>query len=105
MNGEVLITNIFNLFIVAIILEASVMALFTMAFLQRISHKAAVESVRDIMVLLIAVALCYQVEMLKVFTKTGIKVPPMLDVVISALVLTRMTKLIMAFFSKIKYED
>lgn len=105
MNAEVLVQNVFNLFVVAIILEASVMALFSMSVFQSLNQNAAVESIRDVIILLVAAVLCYKVSLLTVFGKTGIKVPHMIDVVISTLVLTRLTKLVLGFFSRIRIES
>jgi hypothetical protein len=105
MNAEVLVQNIFNLFVVAIILEASVMALFSMSAFKMLNRNTAVDSARDVIILLIALVLCYKVEMLTVFTKTGIDMPKMIDTIISALVLTRMTNLVLTFFSRIKVES
>ena len=102
MNGEVLIQNVFNLFIIAIILEASVMAIFSMSMLRNLSDNKAIEMTRDVIILILAFVLCYKVNLLTIFRGTGIKLPHILDTVISALVLTRMTNIIKTFLLKIK---
>ncbi|PKL35135.1 MAG: hypothetical protein CVV44_23215 [Spirochaetae bacterium HGW-Spirochaetae-1] len=105
MNGEVLVQNVFNLFIVAIILESSIMALFSMSALKDISNSKPVEIARDSLILILALVLCYKVELLTLFRGTGIKLPLILDTAISALVLTRMTNFLKDFFSRIRLED
>lgn len=105
MNGEILIQNVFSLFIIAIILEASVMAIFSMSTLKNISSSKAVEAARDIIILLLAFVLCYKVNILTIFRGTGIKLPHILDTIISALVLTRMTNIIKSFLLRLKQSE
>jgi len=105
MNGEVLIQNVFNLFVIAIILESSIMAIFSMTALKEFDQSKPVETARDALILILAFVLCYKVTLLTIFRGTGIKLPYILDTVISALVLTRMTNFIKDFFSRIKLSD
>ncbi len=105
MKGEILIQNVFNLFVVAIILEASIMAIFSMTALKDITNSKPVEAARDALILILAGVLCYKVKLLTVFGGTGINLPFILDTVISALVLTRMTNFIKDFFQKIKISN
>ena len=102
MNGETLLQNVFNLFIMAIILEASVMAIFSLSTLKNLSSSRAFETTRDVIILILAFILCYKVSILTIFRGTGIKLPYILDTVISALVLTRMTNIIKSFLLKLK---
>jgi hypothetical protein len=104
MNGEILIQNVFNLFIIAIILEASIMAVFSITALQDVEESTPVAAARDGLIIILAFVLCYKVNILTIFKGTGIKLPYILDTIISALVLTRMTNLIRDFFKKIKTE-
>jgi hypothetical protein len=105
MNGEVLLQNVFNLFIVAIILEASIMAIFSLSAMKRLESTQPLQMARDTLVLILAAVLCYKVEILTLFKGTGIKLPFVLDTIISALVLTRMTNLISSFLSRIREAD
>jgi hypothetical protein len=105
MNAEVLFQNIVNLFIIALILEASVMALFSISLFKKMSRNIAVESARDVLILVIAALLCYtgyKHGMLSIFHKSGFKVQKYIDIAISTLVLVRFTKLIMGFFSRMR---
>lgn len=105
MKGDILIQNIFNLFIVAIILEAAIMAIFSMTALKDISDSKPIASTRDALILIVAVVLCYKVKKLTIFMGTGIVIPYILDTAISALFLTRMTNLIKDFFGRIKIDS
>ncbi|HOO70968.1 MAG TPA: hypothetical protein PK926_04325 [Spirochaetota bacterium] len=105
MNGEVLIQNVFNLFIVAIILEASIMAIFSLTAFKRLESTQPLQMARDALILILAAVLCYKVDILTLFRGTGIKLPYILDTVISALVLTRMTNFISDFLSRIRISD
>ncbi|MCU0847997.1 MAG: hypothetical protein MUD12_08945 [Spirochaetes bacterium] len=102
MKGEVFIQNIFNLFIIAIILEASIMAVFSMAALKDLTENRALQGARDAIILILSLVLCYKVEILNIFVNTGVRLPHILDTIISALVLMRLTTLIRDFFHKIK---
>jgi hypothetical protein len=102
MKGEILISNIFTLFVIAIILEASVMAIFSLNTFKSIYPKKPIQAARDLIVLGLAFVLCYKVEIITVFGGTLIKLPQILDVVISTLVLTRMTNFIGDVLTKFK---
>jgi len=105
MNIEVLIQNIINLFVVAIIIEAAVMALFSMSSLWDMGSKRPVVATRDGIIIIVSFLLCYKVEVLSVFRKTGMNLPAMIDVIISALVLARMTNFVNSFMSRMRRED
>jgi hypothetical protein len=105
MNGDMLIRNIINIFVIAIILEASIMAIFSMSVIRGLDTSRPVEASRDAIILIIAFFMCYKVEALRVFIGTGLKFPTILDIIISALVLTRMTNFIRQMMSRFKSED
>ncbi len=103
MNGEMMLQNVFYLFIIAIILEASVMAVFSMSVMKKLSDRTPVEAARDALILILAFVLCYKVKLLTIFRGTGIKLPYLLDTLISGLVLARMTYFIREYLSKFKH--
>ncbi len=105
MNADILFQNIFTLFMIAIILEAAIMGVFSIASLKQINNAAAVDAARDALIIILAFILCYKVEILTVFRGTGIKLPNMLDTIISALVLTRITNIVRGFLSKLRSGD
>lgn len=105
MNGDILLQNLINIFIISIILEAAVMAIFSVSALRGINTNRAVESTRDIIIILVAFFLCFKVQDLRVFTRTGLEIPKMLDIVISSLVLTRMTMFVRTILSRMKGEE
>jgi hypothetical protein len=102
MKLEVLIQNVFILFIISIIMETCVMAIFSMTALKDISETRPVQIARDTVVLILALVLCFKVDILSLFTGTGIHLHKYLDTAISALVLVGLTNLIGDFFGKFR---
>ena len=105
MNIEVLVQNIINLFVVSIIIEAAVMALFSMSSLRDVGSRRPVVATRDGIIIIVSFLLCYKVEVLSVFRKTGMALPVLIDVIIIALVLARMTNFVNSFMSRLRRED
>jgi uncharacterized integral membrane protein len=105
MNAEILVQNVFNLFVVAIIFEAAVMAIFSLSALKRMEGSMVVNSVREIIILILSLFICYNVRKINLFYGTGLRLPQLVDVLISALFLTRMTFLVQAIFAKLKSKD
>ncbi len=105
MNGDALLQNVVNIFIIAIILEASIMAVFSVSALKGLDSNRAIESTRDILIIVAAFFLCYKVVQLRVFPRTGLAVPQIIDIIISTLVLSRMTIFIRSLMAKFKGED
>jgi hypothetical protein len=105
MNGDILIQNLINIFIISIILEAAVMAIFSMSALKGMNTNRAIESTRDAIIILVSFFLCFKVPSLRVFIRTGLEIPSILDIVISGLVLTRMTMFIRTMMARFKGEE
>ncbi|MCX7678083.1 MAG: hypothetical protein N2316_02575 [Spirochaetes bacterium] len=105
MNGDALLQNIVNIFIISIILEASIMAIFSVSALKSLESNRAIESTRDILIIIVSFFLCYKVDQLRVFLRTGLAVPKIIDIAISTLVMARMTLFIRALMARLKSED
>ena len=104
MKGEILLQNIVNLFVIAIILEAAVMAIFSSSALSDMQSSRVIEATRDGLIIVISLFVCYKVGVLRIFQGTGIKLPFILHTIISALVLTRMINFIRQVTSRFKQE-
>ena len=104
MKGEILLQNIVNLFIIAIILEAAIMAIFSMEALKDVGVSRAIDTTRDVIIVLVSLFICYKVGALRIFKGTEIKLPFVLDTVISALVLARMTNFVRTITARFKQE-
>lgn len=102
MNGDVLIQNILNIFVISIIIESAVMAIFSMSSLKEIEANRPFEATRDALIIIIAFFLCYKVDLLRIFRGTKINVPRILDIIISALVLTRMANFVRQMMARLK---
>ena len=105
MNGDVLIQNIINIFVMSIILESAVMAVFSLGSFKGIDSTRPFEASRDLIIVAVSFFLCYKVELLKIFNGTGIEMPKILDTIISALVLARMTNFIRQITERLKNRD
>jgi hypothetical protein len=105
MNIDVLLQNIVSLFVIAVIIEAAVMAVFSMSSLREIGSKRPVEATRDGLILILSFFICYKIETFSVFKGTGIAIPRLMDVIISALVLMRLTNFVWHFMSRFRRED
>jgi hypothetical protein len=105
MNIEALIQNIITLFVVAIIMEAAIMAIFSLSSVRMVRAKRPLDATRDGLIIILSFFLSYKVEILSVFRKTGIALPRLLDIVITALVLARLTNLVWNFMSRMKGEE
>ncbi len=102
MKVDLLIQNLFNLFVLAIIIEAAASAIFSMTALKDLRETRPVAMARDVIVLIVAVFLCYKVKLLTIFGGSGIKLPYLLDTAISALVLTSLANFIRNLVSKMR---
>ncbi len=102
MKFEILIQNVFILFVIAIIIESCAMAIFSLTALKDISENRTVQVTRDTFVVILALLLCYKVELLSLFSGTGIKLHKYIDTAISALMLVGLTNVVNGFFSKLK---
>jgi hypothetical protein len=104
MKGEMLLQNVLNLFIISIVLNAAVMAIFSMSSLKKLSSSRSVEATRDLIILLLSLFVCYEVDILRIFKGTGINVPFILDTVISALVLSTMINFVRQLMARLKQD-
>ncbi len=102
MHGDVLFQNVFVLFIISIIIEAAVMAILSLTFLKKFAESDLGKTIRDVVILLVALFVCWKVRILTLFGGTGITVPAWFDTIISGLVISRITSLIRDLVERIK---
>jgi hypothetical protein len=106
MKLDVLIQNLFYLFIFAIVLEVAIMAVFSMTALKDISENRPIKIARDFVVITLAWLICYKSNLLNLFKDTGITLIGerwyRLDVIISALVMAGFTNIVSSIFEKMK---
>ncbi|HNW30399.1 MAG TPA: hypothetical protein PKN50_18125 [Spirochaetota bacterium] len=102
MKFDILIQNVFILFVIAIIIESCAMAIFSLTALKDISENRPVQVARDTFVVILALVLCYKVELLSLFSGTGIHVHKYIDTAISALMLVGLTNVVNGFFGKLR---
>ena len=105
MNAEILVQNVFNLFIIAIILEAVIMAVFSISVLKKMQESTIANSVKEAVIFIISLFFCYNVRKVNLFYGTGLRLPELVDVLFSALFLARMTMLVQNIFAKLKSDN
>jgi hypothetical protein len=106
MKLDILIQNVFYLFIFAIVLEVAIMAVFSMTALKDVSENRPVKIARDVVVLMLAWLICYKSNLFNLFKDTGITLIGerwyKLDVVISALVMAGFTNIVSSIIDKMR---
>lgn len=102
MKFEILVQNVFILFVIAIIIESCAMAIFSLTALKDTAESRPVLVARDTFVVILALVLCYKVELLSLFSGTGIHVHKYIDTAISALMLVGLTNVVNGFFVKLR---
>ena len=102
MKGDILFQNVFVLFLIAIILEAAISAIFSLSFLEKFSESSIGKTIKELLMLIVAIFLCFKIKILTIFGNTGIIVPDLLDSIISGLVITRIANFIRDLLEKIK---
>ncbi len=101
MNTDILLQNIFNVFIISIILEFCISAIFSINLLKDFTESSVGQSVREGAIIIIAAVICYNVPVFRIFRRV-LELPYQLDWIISTLILVRMTFMIKGFLDKIK---
>ncbi len=76
-----------------------------MSSLREVGAKSLSLRPGDGIIIIVSFLLCYKVEVLSVFRKTGMTLPNLIDVLISALVLARMTNFVNNFMSRMRRDD
>ena len=103
MEVDILIKNLFNLFVFALLIEIATMGIFTMTALKDFAESRPVTIARDVIVLTLAFYLCYKYQRnFNVLRGTGVALNKYLGTAISAMVLFGMTNLIKNFFSNVR---
>jgi len=106
MKIDILIQNIFYIFIFSIVLEVAIMAVFSMTALRDVADNRPVKIARDVVVIILAWLICYKSNLLNIFNNTGIGLIGerwyRLDVIISALVMAGFTNVVSIFFERMR---
>jgi hypothetical protein len=102
MNFEILIRNLFMLLIFAAILEACVTAIFSLSAIKEMSENRPTQITRDTLIVALAVVLCYKIDVLSLFSGTGVHLHKYLDTAISALVMISLANFLSGFFGKMR---
>ncbi len=104
MKSSVIISNIFSLFVVAIVIETAVSAFFSITAVKEHERKVLMKSMREAITFLAAFFFCFVVPEIRIFKESGIKITGMADTIISALLIARMSDIVSGLISKLKGE-
>ncbi len=100
MNGAVLLQNMILLFILGIVFEAAVSAVFSITAIKSASRKIIVRSSREALLYITVFVVCFFLSDARIFKNSGINVPFVLDYVLSSLVTARFSMLAGDLFSR-----
>ena len=104
MKSDIIISNIFSLFVIAIIVETAVSALFSITAVKEHERKTLMKSMREAITFLTAFLFCFVVPEIRIFRESGIPITGMADTIISALLIARMSDIVRGLISKLKGE-
>lgn len=102
MRLELIIQNIFHLFVIAIILELAVSSIFSLKFFQNMAGGRSLETLRDLLIFGLACYICYKVPHMTIFKGTGVKVPRVFNTAVTALIITSLANFVQNFMARIK---
>lgn len=100
MNGSLFLTNFINLFIVAIILETSISAFFSIAAIRMVDNKLVVKTTREAITYIITFLMLYFMKEFRIFTDEAFKVPELVNYIVTSLITVRLSLFIRDIFAK-----
>ena len=104
MKGEIIVSNLFNILIMAIVLETCISAFFSVTALKEQERKMVIKTMREALTYLVAFLICFSIPQLRTFAKSGLKLGAKVDLVITTLLLGRLCGFIKELVYKIKGE-
>ena len=102
MNTNLLLNSLFTMLLVSFIVEGAVAAVFSITAMRVIETKRTVQTSREAITFLVGAALVYYIEPLRLFKAAGINFPLIGDIIVSSMVLMRLTGFIRDLFAKVR---
>lgn len=102
MKSEIIISNIFSLLVSALVIETAVSALFSITAVKDHERKVLIRTMREALTFLAAFFFCFFVPEVRIFAGSGIKITGMADLVVTALLIARVSGIIKDFTAKLK---
>jgi hypothetical protein len=102
MKSDALLQAIINMLLFALLVEGAVSAVFSISAMRSIENKRVVQTTREALTFLVAVLFVYSLDSLKLFKAGGLKFPNIGDIIISSLVLTRLSGFIRDLMNRVR---
>lgn len=104
MKAEMIIGNLFNIIVMALILETAVSALFSITAVREHERKLLIKTMREAITFLAAFFLCFFIPEIRILSGSAIKLAPKVDMVITALILARFAGIIKDLIARLRGE-
>ena len=105
MSGSQILENFFLFAVMALVLEASVSALFSIKVIDELLKNSLTKAIKNVLVLMLAFFLVIKIPQLKVLASTKIKLDNIIHITLSALVLTRLANVFHDWFQYLKRKN
>ena len=102
MNTNLLLNSLFTMLLFSFIVEGAVAAIFSITAMRVIETKRAVSTTREALTFILGAVLVYYVEPLRLFTAAGLNFPMPGDIIVSSMVLMRLTGFIRDLMAKVR---
>ncbi|MCS6984865.1 MAG: hypothetical protein NZM25_07065 [Leptospiraceae bacterium] len=101
-NFDQIGSNLLLLIFMAFVIEAVISAIFSLRVVEELLRSNWLQTVRSAFVILVAFGLCGRIDEMRLFLKSGLKVPGAIDYVVTSLFLVRLTTLLHDFFAYLR---
>ena len=105
MSGSQILENFFLFTLMALVLEVSVSALFSIKVIDELLKNSLTKAIKNILVLMLAFFLVIKIPQLKILAGTKIKLDKVLHITLSALVLARLANVFHDWFQYLKRKN
>ena len=102
MKADILLNALLNMLMFSFIIEGAVASIFSITAMRVIETKRAVQTSREAITFIVCACAVFYVEPLRLFKAAGITFPMIGDIIVSAMVLMRLTGFIRDLFNKIR---
>jgi hypothetical protein len=102
MNADLLLKGLINMLLLSVVVEGAVAAVFSLTAMRMIEAKRTVQTSREVLTFLVCLLFVYTVEPLRLMKSAGINFPMIGDIIISSMVLSRLSGFIRDLMNRIR---
>lgn len=99
---NLLLQGILNMLLISLLVEGTVSAFFSITAMRSIEAKRAVQTTREALTFLVSVLFVYMIDSLQLFKASGLKFPHIGDLIISSLVLMRLSSFVRDLMNRVR---